>query len=87
MYAHVGLVNGILLAQLSIDPKHLPDAIELTLNVEGGPVSKISGKQLWPILVRIHSIICFGSIVFLELKAPTPDVEKYTGRDESTREP
>ena len=56
MYAHVGLLNGILLALLLIDPKYIPDVIELIINVDGVPISKSSGSQLWPILVRIHGI-------------------------------
>ncbi len=31
LYAHVGLVNGILLSLVSMDLQHLPDFIQLTL--------------------------------------------------------
>lgn len=51
-YYHQGLVNELVRVLLKYDIK----TVDLTLNIDGLPLSKSSGKQLWPILISIAGV-------------------------------
>lgn len=52
-YSHYGLEKRLVNQLKWVDPKKIPDIIELHLNVDGLPLSKSSSSQTWPILVKI----------------------------------
>lgn len=54
-YWHFGIaeiLNAIQRANIKI-----PNSLELTINIDGIPVCKSSGKQFWPILMKIKGVL------------------------------
>lgn len=51
-YYHEGLVNEL----VRVLSKYDIENIDLTLNIDGLPLSKFSGQQLWPILISVAGI-------------------------------
>lgn len=51
-YYHQGLVNELVRVLSKYDIQN----VDLTLNIDGLPLSKSSGKQLWPILISVAGV-------------------------------
>ncbi|XP_045034596.1 uncharacterized protein LOC116918629 [Daphnia magna] len=55
-YHHFGILNGIIRILNLISESDIPFEIFIFVNVDGLPIAKSSGSQLWPILAMISNI-------------------------------
>lgn len=76
-YCHFGIANGLAFIFKTCNNAQLPDEVILSINIDGLPLVKSSGSQLWPILGSIRNF--YNKKPFLigafhgHKKPPSPD--------------